>query len=196
MSIGKNKISGILVDLIQQNVEQELEHAKQSSNELETTKIREFKEKLSIEIDAYISDQLHDIRLEITASQSAVKWRRKKKLFKARNALVDSLFNDVKQDLIEFTRTNEYREYLVGCLTQCQQMGVLQHSTLYVMGRDMDLIRSLNTQTDIDVEEDPSINIGGLICINKDTSMEADFTLDSRLVQQTQWFSDHSKLFV
>jgi len=110
----------------------------------------------------------------------------KRELFRARDEIVSGVVSNVKTRLDEFTKTDEYREFL---RKKIENMIILAGSgqiTVAVCERDMDTARAIGGE--ITLETLPETAIGGAVVINKDKNIMINETLASKLEEQRAEF--------
>ena len=137
-----------------------------------------------------------DIRERIGRELSGKELECRKALFLNRVQHADAVFNDVKDRLIRFTKTEDYRAFL---RRSAQSAASLFHGaavTVYVRPDDLQFKDEIVSAygSDCTVESEPKIRVGGLRFIEKSGRYAADDTLDSRLDNQHAWFEENSGL--
>lgn len=105
-----------------------------------------------------------------------------------RNQLMEQLFSEVRQRLIEWTDTPAYTEYLKKALEKAkQEFG----SNIVICARERD-IPAIQGMTTLPVTADGSVILGGISA--RCENLFADYTLDSRLAEQKAAFPQRSEL--
>ena len=120
--------------------------------------------------------------------------QKKKDLYSKRKEYHNLVFEEAKNELIEFTNTDDYTHFLEKSLgTLSDKVG--NNTTVFYSKNDAkyeNLIKKFFSEADIRI--DPTIEIGGLKVEDNDKSILIDDTLDTRLAQQNEWFISNAKM--
>ncbi len=155
--------------------------------------IERFREEAQEEANVYSELALSELRNSLIQNESQSKWKVKKDLFIRRAELVDELFVKVKQELIDFTKTSEYKDFVKTSLERILSENTALGATILVKAVDKNLFEDLSKQR-VSVEVSERIHIGGFILKDKAGLMEIDESLDYTLKVQKEWFTTHSQL--
>lgn len=143
------------------------------------------------------SAALDEIRAE--QAKTSAKYRRelsrcdfemKKAVLSHRNALIEGFFAAAQEKLAEFTSTPAYAEYLKNSAAKAEE---LLGSGTVINARPQD-IGAVKSVTNLAVNPDDSIVIGGISAQNEARGLFTDYTLDSRLRAEKAAFADKSEL--
>ena len=115
----------------------------------------------------------------------------KKAVLAHRNQLIEQLFGEIRRQLAEFTNSPAYADYLKSAVEKAVSEVGSSGAVIYAKPADIAAVKQL---TSLPVEEDSSIELGGLCAGNPSAGLFADYTLDSRLAAQQEQFSDNSEL--
>ena len=155
--------------------------------------IDRFRQEASEETNVYSEMALAELRNSLIQNESQSKWKVKKDLFIRRAELVDGLFLKIKQELIDFTQSSEYRIFVKAALDKVLNEIDREGSLVLVKANDESLFTELvNKQTKVVVSD--QIHVGGFILKDQAETMEIDETLDYSLRVQREWFTTHSQL--
>jgi vacuolar-type H+-ATPase subunit E/Vma4 len=110
----------------------------------------------------------------------------KQTLAEIRNALIDRLFDDVKNDLLTFVSTDEYPLFFQKKLTARREGSFMPMKNCVVMERDASLVPP---ELNLSVETTRDDFIGGFKLSTHDRRVFADFTLLSAWEKQRENFS-------
>ena len=180
-------------------------YAEEQRNRIET-EARSMKEKeLSKAEDeglreAYVLIQrrMADVKTEISAELSRAENASRKEIFLRRKEIEDSVFEDVKKKLDAFTGTDAYKSMLEKSAEEIAKYLDAPDVVLYVRKQDLGfekaIVKAFGKECRVDAYED--IEIGGIIGESRSLGLLADETLDSRLMQQREWFCENSGLKV
>ncbi|MBE6708802.1 MAG: hypothetical protein E7578_06130 [Ruminococcaceae bacterium] len=112
-----------------------------------------------------------------------------------REAITDEVFSEIKERLIKYRTTSDYKDALVrDAELIAERMEGCNACKLHVGDFDMEMAQSLESVTGIPVCADPAVKIGGVLGVCDE--MELDCTLDSRLLLAREDFTKESGLSV
>lgn len=121
---------------------------------------------------------------------SRCEFDRKNAVLAHRNQLLEQLFTEIRQRLSQWTQTPDYTGYLSRALEKAkQELG--EDIVIYARPADIPAVKSL---TELPVEQDNSISLGGINAGCPEKGLFADYTLDSRLAEQKDAFPNRSEL--
>lgn len=150
--------------------------------------------------EAYVLIQrrMADVKTEISAELSRAENASRKEIFLRRKEIEDSVFEDVKKKLDAFTGTDAYKSMLEKSAEEIAKYLDAPDVVLYVRKQDLGfekaIVKAFGKECRVDAYED--IEIGGIIGESRSLGLLADETLDSRLMQQREWFCENSGLKV
>jgi len=115
------------------------------------------------------------------------------KVLTHRETLVKQIFSDVEKRISEFTKTDEYKSYLVTLL---KDESINSETTIYMKPEDMKYSEMLKSDLRIDClfSEDAGIKYGGLSVYYKSSSVLINKTIDNMLDEQKKNFGSKFKL--
>lgn len=119
-------------------------------------------------------------------------------LFLERAKMMRTVFDKTTEKLIAYTSTDEYKNNL--CV-QAQNVAKLfgnKSCIIYINEKDKNFAKQLQDcfSGETQVKAIPEIKIGGFKVYCEDMNIIADETLDSKLQDQRQWFTENSGLKV
>lgn len=103
-----------------------------------------------------------------------------------REELSNRIFSDIEKKLAEFTSSEKYGEYL---FTIAGEENLSGSGEIAVSPRDKAFGEKLGEKYGCEVKLDDSIELGGLMIIDKEQGMIIDKTFDSALEEQKKAFS-------
>lgn len=115
----------------------------------------------------------------------------KKAILAHRNQLIEQLFGEIRAELAKLPNSPSYTDYLKTAIEKAVCEVGSTGAVIYAKASDIPAVKQL---TALPVEEDSSIELGGICAGNPSVGLFADYTLDSRLAQQQEQFSDKSEL--
>ncbi len=149
--------------------------------------------------DAYtlIQKNISVEKSKIVSEYAKREQKSRSELFIRRMQIVEEVFEKAKDKLISFTKTDKYNDYIRKSATEIAELFCDKNCIVYVKNDDTDKAQLIKDIIEnCTVECDNNILIGGIRCYCEELSMIADDTLDSKLLNQRQWFSENSDLKV
>lgn len=134
---------------------------------------------------------------EISRFESAERKRVSEKRFVAerkvllrRNELVNSLFDDIEEELLCFCRKSEYRGYILRSAEEADEKEKITEGVIvYCRAADLDLVKELMKAYPVKVQTDESIKIGGIMLKYPEKRTYIDLTFDTKLSEEREKFS-------
>lgn len=180
--------------------------------EIEEVSARQIK-KLQQEIEAIKAKELERIEQEVKAEVSAtlghdlevlkVKHRRtlndiitssKRDMIAYREQLLQNIIEEVKTKISAYVKTSQYGEAMMKKI-QSLMTKYPKQLTIGIAPHDDVLANLLRDQKSM-IKIDPSIELGGIIGYVENQGVTIDESLDLKLKRKTQWFYEHSRLFI
>lgn len=189
----QEKLAENLVKAIQTQSQERLINLQADYESQRQETIDRFREEAQEEANVFSELALSELRNSLIQNESQSKWKVKKDLFIRRAELVDGLFAQVKQDLIAFTKTSEYKAFVKSSLERILSENTALGATILVKAPDLKLFEEL-AEKRVQVQVSDRIHIGGFILKDKAGLMEIDESLDYTLKVQREWFTTHSQL--
>lgn len=194
MSVGKNKIANVLTEMIEENVQSQIHAINEDLRLKEEQILKQYRDQVEEACAVYKQQELRDLKQEITQNATKSRWDLKKSLFIRRNELVDSLFDEVLEQLKTFSHTEAYHQYLTQAIQLCEKYIPHYQSTLYVRDEDSVWMKENFGKHTIVIDEDN--HLGGFVCMDQTRGVELDYRLVTKLEMQREWFIKHSQLIV
>ena len=127
-------------------------------------------------------------RLDHTVSQKSFEASRE--VFAHRNKLVDDFFKGIETKLLEYAKTDDYRQNLADILKEVNaQHAFTSSSKAYVRAEDVDTVKKLYPS--IQVEADRKIKLGGVTVYYPEDKIYIDRTFDNTFQEQRIAFADN-----
>lgn len=138
-------------------------------------------------------------RMQVSRDIAAREANAKHELILKRNAIEAEVFSRAAQKLLEYTKTEDYRDHLLrSASTAAGLLGSQGTTVIYMRSEDLcfkaDIAAAFGSECT--VLEDSSIKIGGLRFENDESARAIDSTYDSALYSQRDEFSRMSGLKV
>ena len=145
---------------------------------------------------AKIEAAKHKIQTNTKMRISEYNLQKKKEIYSKRKEYQNSVFDSAKKELVEFTKSDKYVDFLEKSLHDLSDK-VGCNTTIYCSAEDKkyeDLIKKVFPDSNIEI--DTTIEIGGIKIKDIDKSIMIDDTLDTRLSEQNEWFISNAKMQV
>jgi len=105
-----------------------------------------------------------------------------------RNELVNQLFDAVKIDLLDFTRSTKYTDYILTKINATKK----GFSFVIICPRDMHLAELILKETGLVAENGTTDIVGGFVLVAKNRRVQADYTFKTRLeTAKKEFFYDN-----
>lgn len=151
----------------------------------------------------YDSEKLIERRLEQKRGEQTAVLARKirdgqRELFLERVKMTEEIFDLAQKKLSDYAQTPEYRQKLIKSAEEIAAFFEGEPCVLYLNERDTGLKDKLLPlfSADAELKADPQIKIGGIRGYCRSKSIVADETLDTKLQQQREWFTQNASLSV
>ncbi len=179
-------------------------YAKEQSDAIRL-EVEEFKKQ---EIEKATKEGIKDayalIQKEISSKKSVIvsdlakrEQESRRKLFLKRNEIVENVFADAREKLLEFTKTEDYTNYILNSVKEIALLFKDNNCVVYVKESDMDKAVLIKEHIkNCDVVCDSNIKLGGIKGYCNSLNILADNTLDTKLTDQHVWFAENSGLKV
>ena len=121
----------------------------------------------------------------------------RRELYKKRQTIRNEVFAEAEQKLLDFTKSEDYKEYLRKQAEKALEVLGEDGCTVYISPADedkKDII--LGILKSAEIKTDNHITIGGLRAYSRKMGITADCTLDTALEDQSEWFNENSGLKV
>ncbi len=118
-----------------------------------------------------------------------------RKVLLHRNALVDSLFDDIRAELAEFAVSEDYKAHLAGC-AECadKEEKITEDVNVYCRKSDLAAAEAVMKKYGAKVGVDRNIRLGGLVFKYPDKGVFIDLTLDTALENERSAFASRSEM--
>lgn len=150
--------------------------------------------------DAYnlIQKEIASDKLKITRELAKKEHNSLKNVFDRRTEIVNKVFDLAKEKLLEYTKTNEYKEKLIKDAKNTAEITKGNFCNVYIAEKDKDMKDKINEifSNNSEVKVSDNIEIGGIRILCEALSIVVDVTLDSKLEDQIPWFTENSTLKV
>lgn len=147
---------------------------------------------------ALIQKEMASMRTGIAGELARKEDEGKQQLYKRRSEMVDEVFQKAQKKLENYTKTEKYKTLLMQSAAEAAKYFANDEVTVYIKQDDMplksDIEKSFDNKCSVKAVSD--ICIGGLKAQCESRGIVVDFTLDTKLENQREWFLQNSKLKV
>lgn len=156
--------------------------------------ITEYKKQATEKVRSNTSREIGKIQSAAGVKAAEYEAEKRLNLVKLRNELTDGIFADAELKIKEFTASSEYPDFLKQS-AQALLQAVGAEIIFYVRPCDTVYADILKENADgAGIREDSTIRLGGIIATNKNETLRADDTLDSRLSAEKKAFFESTDL--
>lgn len=183
-----------LMEDIQKRTHEQLQILEENFHAQRASQINQFNQEAVEESNLYIEQELAELKNNVMQSETQLKWKIKKNLFIRREELVEGLFDQVRDKLCAYAKTEDYlTQYLKFIEETIVQEGFVNANVL-VKPDDVDVFRNALVTKNLTVQASDHIEVGGVIIQETGGKMAIEMTLDHQLKVQKEWFFAHSDL--
>ena len=148
--------------------------------------------------DLKLKQEEEEMSSNASAEISESHIERTKKLIEKRDEYVKNIFDQARDELKAFVKSDEYFPFVEAKIKKVAADFKDSKSIMYVSHDDFKnkdaFVKAFGT--DIEVQASDDIQIGGFILENKASSLVVDETLDFALNNQKDWFNKNSGLII
>lgn len=148
--------------------------------------------------DLKLKQEEEEMSSNASAEISESHIERTKKLIEKRDEYVKNIFDQARDELKAFVKSDEYLPFVEAKIQRVAGDFKDSQSIMYVSHDDFKnkdaFVKAFGT--DIEVQASDDIQIGGFILENKASSLVVDETLDFALNNQKDWFNKNSGLII
>ena len=188
------KLALKLMDDIQKRTHEQLQILEENFHTQRESQINQFNQEAVEESNLYIEQELAELKSSVMQSETQLKWKIKKNLFIRREELVEGLFEQLRDKLCAYSKTEAYlTQYLKFIEETIAKEGFVNTSVL-VKAEDVDAFSKALKAKNLTVMASDHIEVGGVIIQEAGGKMAIEMTLDHQLKVQKEWFFAHSDL--
>lgn len=183
----------LFVDAINKNALKMRREIEKDTKKLYTDEADKLEKAAEKEMESKLSYAEKEISTQLNRQTAADKSDYRHKLYKRREELTSSVFENAKKKLLAFTQSGEYFDFLVLSL---KKISAYTDGCFLIKVKPGDEASAKSACAEAglccEIQADKKITLGGVIaeCINEGKII--DDTLDERLSQQKDWFLHHA----
>lgn len=107
-----------------------------------------------------------------------------------RDELVNGLFAEIEEELLQYCKKSEYRGYILRSAEEADEKEkITEDVTVYCKASDLGLVKELMKAYPVKVEADGGIKIGGIILKYSEKRTYIDLTFDTKLSEEREKFA-------
>lgn len=153
--------------------------------------VLEASDKYYADAEKTIESEKSAIAAKYAKQTAAMRSQVQKDILMHRNMLTQKLFDGVREKLIKFRDTKEYKEYISRCISEYKKSYDIENAEVRVSAADMqrtELFEGLPKSVKITCDD--TITLGGVKIKPANVGVICDGTLDAALIKQSDNFSD------
>lgn len=137
-----------------------------------------------------IKDEMKKISNKYLRLVSQAELESKRDILVHRENLAKKVFLNITDKLVAFTKDEKYKDYLLAKISnEIKSLPESDDAVIYLSSNDYKFTDDLKAITDIKVEENSLIKIGGFMIHLKDKNLIIDKTMDLSLEEERQKFN-------
>jgi vacuolar-type H+-ATPase subunit E/Vma4 len=180
---------------IQRELKQQIEQVDRDIEQYREDRLQVVEDEVVSDCYRYIQKSTAKIRLEYTTERSHAVAELRRNLLLKRDEYVELIFSEVKKQLLRFTESEEYPDFLRRRFMAAVSDYRLQKPLVSVCERDLKYADIFcRILPDTQVEASPAISIGGFTAAKSGQAFILNETLDNTLSEQREWFYSHCGL--
>lgn len=181
-------------EIKKESVQKETEINSQTDNAIAQL-VNSGKTQIDNEINEYINNKCNECKVNYAEKISEIVKSSKSELFCKRDSISEELFGEIRCMLCEFVSGDGYKKYLSDSYnTVTAEFG--EPTRIYVRADDLNLIKEILSDKSIELNVEPSIKIGGVEFLVRGGRKLVDDTLDSKLKNEFELFTQNSGLII
>ena len=157
--------------------------------------IKEMQDTVIGDTGRYIAAEERKLERQAKRDRSAWEFDKMRRLRRCRVEIEEQVIAELKERLIAFTKSAEYRPYLEKTL-RAEELSVFSEGSVVLLGPDGADVQAVLAalRPDLRFEQDPSIELGGFRIRDERRQIMADRTLDKRVEEAGHAFLEETRL--
>ena len=184
------------VDAITAEAQEAKLEAEKKIAEYKNTQINRFRAETLENSKSEVTRRCAVIREDIGREFSVKETKLREQIFTKRDEIKTDVFNRAKEKLTQFTKTDDYKAFVVNSASEIKKNLVGRDKAITVYLRDCDMTLKNDIEQAFSFPcvfvADDKIEIGGIKA--KFSRIIIDDTIDARLLSQVDWFEETSGL--
>ncbi len=179
------------------DVDSKISVIQQEAEELKKASLAQAEDEQLNDAYSYIQSNVAKIKAEYKLIVAKADLAAKQEVLLQRENYRKSMLETVRQRLVEFTKTAEYKSYLLKKLEEVSKSYPLSHSTILFKEEDSWLEQEAKAKFAVEdciFEPSSAIKIGGFSIRNEKSGYLVDETLESKLQEQIPYFNQNCRI--
>lgn len=179
------------LEAIQKFAEEQKNKVLSEAEEFKAQEIKKAEDEGLKEAFELIQKEMANMKSEIAKKTSKRTMEGRKKLFARRMEITNEVFQKVENKIIAFTKTSDYKEYILKSVKAIINVLKSDDITIYLKDDDIKYSKDIISVVGYKcvIEKNDTIKIGGLKGYSVSLGLVADETLDTKLESQRDWFT-------
>lgn len=198
MPIFQNNVYQYFQKEIEEAGNKKVEKLVSEIDSLKSQNLRNIQEEIADTITRTKENELNEMNLEYSAALNRIKVESHKKVIKKKRDLLESVLLEVKNKLLNFVKTENYKEKMKFLIKKIDKDFCGDQISFKLKKGDQILTSIIkeNFKNKFRIIEDERIEIGGFIAVCDKKGILTDQTIDSNLEERKRWFLKTSKLAI
>ncbi|MEG0313752.1 MAG: hypothetical protein RR646_00620 [Erysipelotrichaceae bacterium] len=162
------------------------------SESLKEEALIEIEEEAKNNAKLVVLSEIKEAKSNAAIKKAAISTKMKKDIIGEREKLVNSVFKETKDKLVEFVASKDYKEFVVKKISKAKKEYGFKDVIILMKDSNYKEL-AIETYGEANFKEDEDIVIGGFKIITN-TGIIIDETLDTLLNEQKDWFYNNAKL--
>lgn len=188
----------LFLNSINEEAKKSTENIMREADELRTGELEKAKLEALQKSRDFIKYESEKLKTQSNCMVSKANKQLRKQLLEKRNGIADSVFEQVCEKINAFTKTEEYKSFLLESIKKFAEFYKGASFVLSVKNDDLSYKEFLmnSEKSIIRVEVNDDIVLGGCKAHCDSSNSELDDTLDARLESEKEWFYSNSDLTI
>lgn len=189
------KLALKLINDIENRTQEQLHSLEDNFHAQREAAIHLYNQEAVEESNLFIEQELAELKNNVMQSETQFKWRVKKNLFIRREELVEGLFEKLRTQLVDYSKSEAYQTRFITLISKTIKDESLNDGVLFVKENDLvSFKQAFKSYPNLKIEATNLIEVGGFIIQESNGKMAIEMTLDHQLKVQKEWFFAHSEL--
>lgn len=184
-------------EIINKNALAQCKKIEKQTEKFRKEQLKELEGKAKAELESRLEYEAQRIRTQTGSKISSLVSESKKSLAQKREEITERVFEQVREQLVAFSKTEEYKAFLKR-VVEALLLEIGENAVVYVREEDLAFCESELSKAGSSVrfEKSGEIKLGGASASNPERTVFAVDTLESRLASQREVFMAQSALSI
>lgn len=183
---------------IMHNVQEKCQSIQTELEDFKAAELEKYEDLLSCGNEATVKHQTDLLRAQNARAFSKAKTDYKKQLYAKREAHRNTIFEKVKENLLAFCSSPDYKSYLLSKAAELSAVCSEEGTRLLVRADDLHFASEIKTAfgAPCEIAESKTVQIGGILLMNERLHILADASLDAVLEEQKKEFFNNAQFSI